>query len=173
MSKRDQLHILIQAALALTVISLCWAFRDHFAKLLELPGATVADRLAFSVKWALGPTLMLFIGIIGAAGQRFFSSAIDGRRSEISHSLDINLRYNQNTVEQLLIGMMVWVNLALALPHNQLYFIPIMTCFFVIGRLAFWVGYAIRPIARDLGMLLTMLPTLCGFVWLVFWTISS
>jgi hypothetical protein len=35
------------------------------------------------------------------------------------------------------------------------------------GRVAFWVGYLVHPTARAFGMVLTGLPTIAAYVWLV------
>jgi hypothetical protein len=47
------------------------------------------------------PGLCLLAGIGAAADRRFFSAdAIDGTRTPQSRGLEVNLRYNRNTLEQ-------------------------------------------------------------------------
>ena len=92
---------------------------------------------------------------------------IDGTRFPSHNSLEINLRYNQNTLEQLILAAITWLNLSLVVDLDQLVLIPAMASLFVVGRLTFWVGYLIRPVARAFGMILTALPTVGSVLWLL------
>jgi hypothetical protein len=38
---------------------------------------------------------------------------------------------------------------------------------FAFGRVAFWIGYLLHPLARAFGMVVTALPTLAAYAWLV------
>jgi hypothetical protein len=58
-----------------------------------------------------------------------------------SRSLEINLRYNQNTLEQALLACIAWASLGVSLPIAQVVLMPVMATLFAIGRGAFWVGY--------------------------------
>jgi hypothetical protein len=42
-----------------------------------------------------------------------------------------------------------------------------MASLFVGGRIAFWIGYLLHPLARAFGMVVTALPTIAAYVWLV------
>jgi hypothetical protein len=44
--------------------------------------------------------------------------------------------------------------------------IPVLAVVFFIGRITFFIGYLIHPIARAYGMVLTILPTLIAYAWL-------
>ncbi len=132
-----------------------------------LPADEAAARLLFALKWLLVPGICLLVGVHGAARRGFFADAIDGTRTPASHSLEINLRYNQITLEQLVLAAIGWTGLAIAAPVTQLMLIPAMATLFGIGRVAFWVGYLITPIDRAFGMVLTALPTLGTLLWLV------
>ena len=140
--------------------------RDWFAG--WAPAADdLATRLAFAVRWLLAPGVMLLAGIHVAASRGFHSDAIDGTRTPTSHYLEIALRYNQNTLEQTVLAAIAWCGLALAVPHASLAFIPAMAGLFVVGRVTFWLGYLVYPTARAFGMVLTALPTIAAYVWLV------
>ncbi len=48
--------------------------------------------------------------------------------------------------------------------------LPVMACMaflFVVGRLTFWIGYLLYPTARAFGMVMTALPTIAAYVWLL------
>jgi hypothetical protein len=98
---------------------------------------------------------------------RFVSGdAIDGTRTPVSKFMEINLRVTQNTLEQVVLATIAWVGLALTLPSERLGLIPVLAVLFAIGRLLFWIGYQVVPIARALGFGLTAVPTAVAMIWL-------
>jgi hypothetical protein len=126
------------------------------------------ERLAFAVRWLLVPGLALFVGVGMTANQRFLKAdAIDGERKVESWAFEVNLRYNQNTLEQLALAAVAWTGLALALPAEQLGIIPRLAILFGAGRAAFWLGYLYAPWARAFGMGLTAYPSFVALVFLV------
>ncbi|NOU02532.1 MAG: hypothetical protein HOO94_02645 [Novosphingobium sp.] len=131
------------------------------------PADDPAGRLAFAAQWLLGPGMMLLAGIMGAARRGFHSDAIDGTRFPQAHTLEINLRYNTNTTEQLLLLAIILPALAVTLPHHRLVLVPAIAALFVFGRITFWIGYHYRPMARTFGMALTAIPILLSFSWLL------
>ena len=133
-----------------------------------LPNDTSAARLVFVLQCLFLPGCMLWIGVQFAGRRWLYSDAIDGTRFPENRGLEINLRYNLNTLEQLILAAIAWTNLALMVRRENLVLIPAMALLFVIGRITFWVGYLWRPVARAFGMILTALPTAGTFVWLLF-----
>ncbi|HEX2592054.1 MAG TPA: MAPEG family protein [Rhizomicrobium sp.] len=132
---------------------------------------TSADRLAFALKWLLVPALALMVGIGVMANRRFFSTdAMDGTRTPASSSLEINLRYIQNTLEQTVLVAVAWSLLALELPLDRLGLIPVLAVLFGVGRFAFWIGYLLAPWARAFGFALTFYPTVVALIWLAILT---
>ena len=130
-------------------------------------GDDLATRLAFAARWLLAPGCTLLAGIQFAASRGFHPDAIDGTRTPENHGLEIALRYNLNTLEQTVLAAIAWLGLAVSLPHATLAFIPAMALLFVVGRATFWIGYLLRPTARAFGMVMTALPTIVGYGWLL------
>lgn len=167
-------QILVAAGMTLAVLVLILFASGRLA----LPQATLfiddtASRLVFAAKWLLVPGFCLLAGIALAANRRFFSAdGIDGTRAPASAALEINLRYNQNTLEQLMLAAVAWPVLAVLLPAHQLGLIPVLAAFFAAGRIAFWIGYLIAPWARAFGFALTFYPTVALYVWLAIRTLS-
>ena len=155
---------------------LCVALTLYFAPRLfssaALPPAGAAERLAFVVHWLLLPAVTLLVGVVLAARRGFHAGTIEGTRTPAGCGMEINLRYNQNTLEQLVLAACAWTALALVVPQDRLVLIPAMATLFVIGRATFWVGYLLHPMGRAFGMVLTVLPTLCAFGWLLWRTFS-
>ncbi|HEY1711038.1 MAG TPA: MAPEG family protein [Rhizomicrobium sp.] len=161
----NQLRVAIGMAIAAVVVWLAWAgpLHPHIVLPLDNPGS----RLAFVAKWLLVPGLALLVGIGTVASRRFFSAdAIDGTRAPESRTLEINLRYNQNTLEQAVLVLFAWPLLALLLPATQLGLVPVLAVLFGFGRFAFWIGYLLAPWARAFGFGLTFYPTVTVYIWL-------
>ena len=165
--RRKQLIVAAQAVAAtLVVVLVGLQARSMFAT--TVPQADdLATRLAFAVRWLLAPGCTLLAGVQVAAGRGFHPDAIDGTPTPKSHALEIALRYNRNTVEQTLLAAIAWLGLAVSVPHESLAVVPAMAALFVVGRIAFWIGYLAYPVARAFGMVLTALPTIAAYVWLV------
>jgi hypothetical protein len=169
---RKQLLVVLgslPAALAVVVVG------QHATRLfafVPLPVDDPSSRLVFALQWLVVPGVALLAGIQVAGRRAFVPGAIDGTRTPENYNLEINLRYNLNTLEQTVLAAIAWLNLALVLPHAQLALIPAMAFLFGFGRLAFWIGYMLHPLARAFGMVLTALPTLIAYIWLV-WRMLS
>ena len=162
-------QVLVAAGMALAVVILMVFYTTPQLALRFAPplGDDDASRLAFAARWLLVPALCLLAGVGMMANRRFFSDdAIDGTRVPENRSLEINLRYNQNTLEQAVLAAAAWIGLALVLPHERLGLIGMLACLFALGRVLFWLGYLIAPWARAVGFGLTFYPTAIALVWL-------
>jgi len=163
---RKQILILLGmlAALAVCLAVALRALGSH-----DPATVAVADRLALAVHWLLVPGLCLFVGVAFTAHRRFFSATeIDGERRPPPGSFEINLRYNLNTLEQVVLAAVVWTGLALELPAQDLNLIPALAGLFALGRAAFWLGYLFAPWARAFGFAVTFYPIIASMVWLTF-----
>jgi len=166
---RKQILVSLGIAAALLIILALPGRIDMPASLAPAPASDLASRLAYVVSWLLAPALCLLAGIVSVAAQRFFvSEAIDGTRAPQSRFLEINLRYNQNTLEQTVLAACAWLGLAVAAPLNVVAIVPLLAVLFVAGRILFWTGYLIAPWARAFGFGLTFYPTAATLLWLAF-----
>jgi hypothetical protein len=161
----SQVRIVLGMAAAVAVLLLGWQARHWF-------GVAVADetlaRLVFALRCLLVPGLCLLAGIGMVANRRFFlPDAIDGGGQTASRSLDINLRYNRNTLEQTVLVLIAWPLLALFLPVAQLGVLVLLAVLFGIGRVTFWLGYLYAPWARAFGFGLTFYPSVAAYLWLI------
>jgi len=165
---QKQLLILAGALPALLIIQVVWQHAGALFARLALPGDDPASRLAYVARWLLLPGLTLLAGILATGLARAaLAGAIDGTPAPTSRPLAITLRYNQNTLEQLLLAAIAWAGVALAVTRAHLVVIPAMACLFAFGRIVFWIGYLLHPQARAFGLILTLLPTVLAYGWLV------
>lgn len=160
------------AASAVGVVLICWANASFLLDGIPVPADDTASRLAFAAGWLLVPGWCLLVGVFGAASRGFYADAIDGTRTPSAHALEINLRYNQNTIEQTILAAIAWMSLAVAAPQDQLVLIAGMALIFAAGRVTFWIGYLIHPMARAFGMTLTVIPTIITFAALTWLAVS-
>ncbi len=123
--------------------------------------------LLIALKWLVLPALTLLASLLGTAFYRFtHGSAIDGRPLEVGHVLDILLRNNRNTLEQLALALIAWTGLSIAMPGRAAIAFPVLAMLFVLGRISFFVGYLIIPWARAFGFVLTFVPNAAILMWL-------
>ncbi|HXI87552.1 MAG TPA: MAPEG family protein [Parvularculaceae bacterium] len=160
-----QFAVFVQMLIA---AALCWvAYRYGPAYAPSPVASDIAARLAFAAEWLLIPGLCLVFGIGLTANNRFLNAdAIDGARAPKERFIEINLRYNQNTLEQTVLAAIAWMGLALALPAQSLNVIPVLAVLFGAGRSLFIIGYLIAPVGRAVGFALTFYPTVVAFIWL-------
>jgi hypothetical protein len=112
----------------------------------------VAARLGYTVRALTFAALPLLIGIVTIANARISTDAIDSTRHAENRVMEINGRFVDNTVQQLLLFSIATLALSPALTPSGLRVIPIAVTVFVIARVVFWVGYRVRPIYRAPGM---------------------
>jgi uncharacterized MAPEG superfamily protein len=115
------------------------------------PDATAGERLAYAAKWiALGALpLALAIGSVGNA--RFSSEAIDPTAGKEDKAMIVNGRVVDNTVQQYLLFGAASLAVAASARGDQLGIVAAGAIIFVIARLAFWIGYRVRPLYRAPG----------------------
>ena len=166
--QRKQLVMAAFSLPAFVVVAVVLLQAKSLFGFVALPLDDPSARVIFVMRWLFMPTCTLALGVQFASRRGFYADAIDGTRFPLRRSLEINLRYNQNTLEQLVLAAVTWLNLSLILSHENLVLIPAMASLFVIGRLTFWLGYLMQPIARAFGMILTALPTIGSILWIAF-----
>lgn len=134
--------------------------------------AETGERLAFAAKWIALACAPLFVAIGSIGNARFNSEAIDPTAGKESRAMIINGRVVDNTVQQYL--MFVSASFAVAACGNgaQLGTVSGAAIIFVVARVAFWIGYRIRPVYRAFGMAATSYLCLALFAhaaWLAWW----
>jgi hypothetical protein len=125
------------------------------------------SRLVWVSRWLLVPGACLMAAVAIVAARRFFTrAAIEGGAGALGSTLDVDIRVVANTLEQVVITVIAYLGLAVTASMEELGIIPAAAIAFAIGRLAFWIGYHIHPLARSFGFALTFLPTFVIYHWL-------
>jgi uncharacterized MAPEG superfamily protein len=148
-----------------TMIALLWLLY----RLLPAPAGAdlVANRIAYALKWNALAALPFFAMLAAIGNARALSEAIDPTRGKESPQMLVNARVAANTLEQLVLFGAGSLALAASLAGPAVRIVGAAAIVFVVMRIAFWVGYRIRPVYRafgfascaymNLGMLVTAL----------------
>ena len=132
---------------SVTAIYRCWPVNPELTD--------VASRLAYALQMNAVAILPLLVGIVFVGNGRFLSEAIDPTLNKESVATQINGRVVDNTLQQFILFAVGTLALSAKLSGPQMRAIPAVTLVFVVGRLAFWIGYRMHPLYRAFGMAAT------------------
>ena len=110
-------------------------------------------RMLVALKCVAFGTLFCFVaGIEAVAHERLQSNAFDPLQGHQTERLRVNLRYLQNTLEQLIVFAVGLFGLAAYLDSGSAMRIVIAsTVVWILNRFAFWIGYHRSAAMRGLG----------------------
>jgi len=114
---------------------------------------SLQTRMLVSLKCvALATLFCLVAGIEAVAHERLQSNAFDPLQGHQTERLRVNLRYLQNTLEQLVVFAVGLFGLAAYLDSGSAMRIVIAsTVVWILNRFAFWIGYHRSAAMRGLG----------------------
>jgi hypothetical protein len=110
-------------------------------------------RMLAALKCVAVATLFCFVaGIEAVAHERLQSNAFDPLQGHQTERLKVNLRYLQNTLEQLIVFAVGLFGLAAYLDSGSAMRIVVAsTIVWILNRFAFWIGYHRSAAMRGLG----------------------
>ena len=140
-----------------------------------VPAAWTADRLSLAAGCVavLGGVLTLSIWRIALF--RFVSDADRpgaGLAGAPGPALRIHLAVLQNTLEQTLAAALAYLAFAALAPARLLPLLPLYAGLFVLGRIAFALGYRFGAPGRAFGFGLTLVPTVTLYALLALWLLA-
>jgi hypothetical protein len=111
-------------------------------------------RFAFAINCScLAVLLCLLTGIEAVAHERLHSEAFDPLAGRESLRLKINLRYLQNTVEQLLLFLPGVLGLSFYCSDgSSMRAVAASSVVWIVTRAVFWIGYHVGPQYRVIGL---------------------
>jgi hypothetical protein len=135
-------------AVSLAVWIALWQFLPPHGGMEDL-GA----RMVVALKCVAAATLFCFVaGIEAVAHERLQSNAFDPLQGHQTERLKVNLRYLQNTLEQLIVFAVGLFGLAAYLDSGSAMRIVVAsTIVWILNRFAFWIGYHRGAAMRGLG----------------------
>lgn len=165
----DQKAVAIGAASGIVAMILSlWLL---YAALPASDADSLADRLAYALKWVAVAALPLVVMLAAVGNARFLSEAIDPTLGKEDSKTLIDGRVADNTLQQYLLFLVGSLALAAVVEGPKVKIVAAAAITFVIMRIAFWIGYRIRPVHRAFGFASTFymnLGLLVGALWLGF-----
>lgn len=153
------------AAIAVTAITLYAGYRWLPPEFVGAGGTmTIADQLAFTLKWQLPVFLWLAVCVRQVSSRRFQSpeDRPGAAFAPPSPVLAVRAAVLQNSLEQTVLVVGTTLIVATVLRGPELVLIPLMVILYVIGRIAFATNYARGAAARAFGMALTAAPVIAA-----------
>lgn len=129
----------------------------------------LVDRLAFGVVSSLFVMVWVLIGVMMVSTARRKSPEDIGGSAAgpPSEQIAIYAAFLQNSLEQAVLAVVLYLALSVLVGGAWLSLIVVGVVFFAVGRVLFFAGYEKGARGRALGMNLTMLPTLAGYLLVV------
>lgn len=112
---------------------------------------TISGRLAYALRWNAVAALPLFAMLAAVGNARFLSEAIDPTLGKEDPKTLINGRVTDNTLQQFVLFVVGSLAVAAAVAAEQVKIVGAAAIVFVVMRIAFWIGYRIKPIYRAFG----------------------
>lgn len=139
-------------AASVAVSAIVWVALWQFLPPLAGMEATGA-RMLVALKCVAAATLFCLVGGVEAiAHERLQSNAFDPLQGHQTARLRVNLRYLQNTLEQLVVFSVGLFGLAAYLDSGPAMRIVVAsTVVWILNRFAFWIGYHRSAAMRGLG----------------------
>jgi len=142
------------AAIALSIATSIVLWFALYRLLPPLAGMeSLGARMLVALKCVAAATLFCFVaGIEAVAHERLQSNAFDPLAGHETKRLQVNLRYLQNTLEQMIVFSVGLFGLAAYLASGEsMRILPATTAIWVLNRFAFWIGYHRSAAMRGLG----------------------
>jgi len=165
----DQKTVAIGAASGIIAMALSLWLLFHLLPDPDVPDA--ASRIAYALKWDAVAALPLFFMLAAIGNARFSSEAIDPTLGKESQKMKVDARVAGNTLEQFTIFAVATLALAAGTEGQAVKIVGAAAITFVAVRIAFWVGYRIKPIYRAFGFSSTAymnLGLLLAAIWIGF-----
>lgn len=145
------------------LISTFYGFNHYSEKLISIPHLhSLTDRIVFTVRFQLIGCFALLFSVLEVSFTRLFTNAVNPLSGNES-VVDKANRILTNTLEQFLLNAINQLIVCTFLSENNLKLIPLLSLYFIFGRIAFWIGYKIAPKYRGFGFAVTFIPTLITF----------
>jgi hypothetical protein len=157
-SYRNKLRPLGMISVMTTTLIMALAISDQFPWVVVVDGngksSALQNRLVFTLQLLFIDLLPLFIAIFVVINRRISTIAVNPMDPRGYALVEQRQRILQNTLEQLIIKLILSLILCTVLRSNELIILPVFTILFVLGRLTFALGY---PSYRSFGMAMNVI----------------
>ncbi|UJR11555.1 hypothetical protein I4U23_015735 [Adineta vaga] len=148
-------------SIVITTILLTMALFDKFPWTITIDNNTktfaLEKRLIFTIQLLFIDCFPFLLAIFAVINRRITTIAINPLDPKGHVLVEQRQRILQNTLEQLIIKLILSLTLCTVLQSNELIILPIYTILFIIGRFTFALGY---PNYRSFGFLMNLSSTI-------------
>ena len=139
-------------AASIAVSAIIWFALYRYLPPISGTSETGARMLVALECLAVATLFALVAGVEAVAHERLQSAAFDPLAGHQTKRLQINLRYLQNTLEQIVIfGVGLFGLAAYLTTPESMRAVPATTVIWILNRYAFWIGYHRSAAMRGLG----------------------
>lgn len=159
---------LLLAAIGVTAAVLGWRALAGIVP-IDPAWSSMAARLGVAALALLPAAGVLWFFLVAQMACRLWTAAFEPLRAPDGAFLVTNQRIIGNTLEQLLVFAPSLLALAAGVPAARMAEVIALGLVFAVARLAFWLGYLVRPMLRAPGMAATFATTtasLGGAIWI-------
>ena len=163
--KQQRRKLILGMVFALPIAIILWLTLFYFIPPISGMEDPIA-RLFLAISCiCLAVLFCFFMGIEAVSHERLFSEAINPLLGKESKRLQINLRYLQHTLEQLILFIPGLLALAyICDTPTTIKAVVATTVVWIVARFAFWIGYHISPDYRAPG-LISMITSLVMLIY--------
>ena len=150
-AKRPRDHILpIFVAIAVLVPILCGGY--YYCNCIPVPRSNdFSEKLLYAARYCTFPQAVFLLFAIMRVGAKRSSTGTKNPLAGKEHLLQTEKNVLANTVEQLLVFLLLVVTLTTYLEPSEMRIIPLYSLAFIVGRVLFMIGYSISPKYRSYG----------------------
>jgi len=139
-------------AASIAVSAIIWFALYRYLPPISGTSETGARMLVALECLAVATLFALVAGVEAVAHERLQSAAFDPLAGHQTKRLQVNLRYLQNTLEQIVIfGVGLFGLAAYLTTPESMRAVPATTVIWILNRYAFWIGYHRSAAMRGLG----------------------
>lgn len=144
---------LLQTFIALTVTVTILYGGYYYCHSVPIPRSNdFIEKLLYAARYCTFPqAVLLLFAILRVGAKRGSTSALNPLAGK-EHLLQAEKNVLTNTVEQLLVFLLLVVALTTYLEPSEMRIIPLYSLAFIVGRVLFMIGYSIHPKHRSIGM---------------------
>lgn len=149
-------------SIIITTLIMVLAFFNQFPWIVAIDDnvkyLSFEKRFIFTLQLSFIDCLPLLISIFAVIRRRISSIAINPMDSRGHSLVEQRQRILQNTLEQLIMKLILSLALCTVLKSNELIILPVFTILFIFGRLTFALGY---PNYRSFDMAMNLISGIC------------
>jgi uncharacterized MAPEG superfamily protein len=151
-NERRLIRIGVASSAVFQLIAGRWLFHliNNYTEESRASIINFADKLEYVAAWEALFGILIMLAVM-AIGNHRFSGTQQERHGYDSDALRVKKNFLQNSLEQSFIMVLLHLGLLKHLTAETVALIPVSTVLFMIGRLAFYVGYMIHPPYRAFG----------------------